>query len=207
MLYVEMDNDFVVNIPLEIVDQTDANKSFTTIIKIDATPSIQNESDLVIELNSLIAGEVTLDGENMSAILALIGENDFIQDGNIVIEDFDAQMQQAGMSINDIEVINSNLRLYVELDDSIDLGGLQTAVGDVLDGDISNDYPEISDEVDALLDILDGTSTDDPEEAAQALLEAIGELDDAEQQALFDDLAEDLDDTGFSLDEILGLMP
>jgi hypothetical protein len=207
MLYVEMDNNFVVNIPLEIVDNTDANKSFQTIIKIDATPSIQNESDFVIELNSLVAGQVTLDGENMDAILALIGENDFIQDGNIVIEDFDSQMQQAGMSINDVEVINSNLRLYVGLDESIDLGGLQTAVGDVLDGAISTDYPEISDEVDALLDILDGTSSDDPEEAAQALIDAIGELDDTEQQALFDDLADDLGDSGYSLDDILGLMP
>jgi len=207
MLYVEMDDNFVVNIPLEIVDNTDANKSFQTIIKIDATPSIENESDFVIQLNSLIAGQVTLDGENMDAILALIGDNDFIQDGNIVIEDFDQQMQQAGMSINDVEVSGSNLRLYVGLDDAIDLGGLQDAVEDALGGDIANDYPTVGDEIDALLDILNGTSTDDPEEAAEALIEAIGELDDADQQALFDDLAEDLEDTNFSFEEILGLMP
>lgn len=207
MLYVEMDDNFVVNIPLEIVDNTDANKSFQTIIKIDATPSIENESDFVIQLNSLIAGQVTLDGENMDAILALIGDNDFIQDGNIVIEDFDQQMQQAGMSINDVEVSGTNLRLYVGLDDAIDLAGLQDEIGTILEDNIAVDYPTVGDEIDALLDILDGTSTDDPEEAAQALIEAIGELDDADQQALFDDLAEDLEDTEYSFEDILGLMP
>ncbi|QWB96154.1 hypothetical protein KHQ89_01540 [Mycoplasmatota bacterium] len=207
MLYVEMDDNFVVNIPLEIVDNTDANKSFQTIIKIDATPSIENESDFVIQLNSLIAGEVTLDGENMDAILALIGDNDFIQDGNIVIEDFDQQMQQAGMSINDVEVSGTNLRLYVGLNEAIDLAGLQDEIGTILEDNIAVDYPTVGDEIDALLDILDGTSTDDPEEAAQALIEAIGELDDADQQALFDDLAEDLEDTPYSFDDILGIMP
>lgn len=207
MLYVEMDDNFVVNIPLEIVDQNDAAKAFHTIIKIDATPSIQNESDLVIELNSLVAGEVSLEKEHMDAVLGLIGENDFIQDGNIVLEDFDAQMQQAGMSINDIEVSGSNLRLYVELDNSIDVSGLQDAVEDALDT-ISSDpaYDEVSDEIDSLLDaVTNPSSTEDPEEAAQALIDAIGEMDDADQEALFNELTEDLEDAGFSLDDILGL--
>ena len=205
MLYVEMDDDFVINIPLTIVDQTDANKKFQTIIKIDATPSIQNESDLVFELNSLTAGEVSLDGDNMDAVLALIGANDFIQDGNIVLEDFDAQMQQAGMSINDIEVHDSNLRLYVELDSSIDLSGIQTAVDDAL-STISDDpaYSDISDEIDTLLTTIDDPNAD-PEQAAQDLLDAIADLDDATQQALYDDLAEELTNAGYSLEDILGL--
>lgn len=207
MLYVEMDDNFVVNIPLEIVDQNDAAKAFNTIIKIDATPSIQNESDLVIELNSLVAGQVSLEKEHMDAVLGLIGENDFIQDGNIVLEDFDAQMQQAGMSINDIEVSGSNLRMYVELDTAIDVSGLQDAVEDALDTIASDPaYDEVSDEIDALLDIVTNpASTEDPEEAAQALIDAIGDMDDADQQALFDELADDLSDAGFSLDDILGL--
>ncbi len=206
MLYVKMDDNFVVNIPLEISDNNDPAKVFNTIIKIDATPSIQNESDLVIELNSLVAGEVTLDGENMDAVLALIGENDYIQDGNIVLEDFDAQMQQAGMSINNVEVHGSNLRLYVDLSQTVDVAALQDAVGDALDTLTTNpDYADVADEVTNLLDIVDGTSTDDPEAAAQDLIDAISELDDATQQALFDDLMADLEGSDFSLEDILGL--
>ncbi|MFA6801775.1 MAG: hypothetical protein WCR19_06665, partial [Acholeplasmataceae bacterium] len=206
MLYIEMDDDFVVNIPLEIVDQTDANKKFTTIIKIDATPSIQNESDFVIELNSLSAGEVTLDGDRMDAVLALLGDNDYIQDGNIVIENFDEQMQQVGMSINNVEVNGSNLRLYVELSATTDLSNLGDSIETALDGDISTDYPDISDEIDTLLDSLTDPNSDS-EDAAQALIDAISELDDADQEALFADLAEDLETSGFSIDDILGLLP
>lgn len=206
MLYVTMDDNFVVNIPLEIVDQNDTNKKFTTIIKIDATPSIENGSDFVITLNGLSAGQVTLDGEHMDSILALIGENDYITDGKIVIEDFDAQMQQVGMSISDIEVSGSNLRLYVDLSGTLDLTDLQDTIQNVLDNTIATDYPEISDEIDSLISSLTDPNGD-PEQAAQDLIDAISQLDDADQQALFDDLASDLESSGYSMDDILGLMP
>jgi len=207
MLYVEMDDNFVVNIPLEIVDQNDANKVFNTIIKIDALPSIENESDFVIDLNNLTAGEVTLDENHIDAVLALIGDNDYIVDGRIVIEDFDQQMQQAGMTINDIEVVGTNLRMYVGLNDSINIAGLQDAVEDALDNIASDPaYDDVSDEIDDLLDAVDNASPEDAEAAAQDLVDAIGEMDDADQQALFDQLAEDLDDSGFSLEDILGLV-
>lgn len=206
MLYVTMDDNFVVNIPLEIVDQNDANKKFTTIIKIDATPSIENGSDFVITLNGLSAGEVTLDGEHMDSILALIGENDYITDGKIVIEDFDAQMQQVGMSISDIEVSGSNLRLYVDLSGTLDLTDLQDTIQNVLDNTIATDYPEISDEIDSLITSLTDPNGD-PEQAAQDLIDAISQLDDADQQALFNDLASDLESSGYSMDDILGLIP
>jgi len=205
MLYVTMDDNFVVNIPLEIVDINDSAKKFTTIIKIDATPTIQNGNDLVIELNSLTAGTVTLDGEHMDAVLGLIGDNPYIVDGNIVLEDFDSQMQQAGMSINDIAVNGSNLRLFVTID-TLDLSGLQTAVTDILDGTLSTDYPDISDEVDTLLtNIANGTG--DTEADTQALIDAISELDDETQQALYTDLADDLAAAGYSLDDLLGVTP
>ncbi|MGE4320161.1 MAG: hypothetical protein AB7E61_01780 [Acholeplasmataceae bacterium] len=206
MLYVTMDDNFVVNIPLEIVDQNDTNKKFTTIIKIDATPSIENGSDFVITLNGLSAGEVTLDGEHMDSILALIGENDYITDGKIVIEDFDAQMQQVGMSISDIEVSGSNLRLYVDLSGTLDLTDLQDTIQNVLDNTIATDYPEISDEIDSLITSLTDPNGD-PEQAAQDLIDAISQLDDADQQALFNDLASDLESSGYSMDDILGLIP
>ena len=206
MLYVTMDDNFVVNIPLEIVDQNDDKKKFTTIIKIDATPSIENGSDFVITLNGLSAGEVTLDGEHMDSILALIGENDYITDSKIVIEDFDAQMQQVGMSISDIEVSGSNLRLYVDLSGTLDLTDLQDTIQNVLDNTIATDYPEISDEIDSLITSLTDPNGD-PEQAAQDLIDAISQLDDADQQALFDDLASDLESSGYSMDDILGLIP
>lgn len=206
MLYVTMDDNFVVNIPLEIVDQNDTNKKFTTIIKIDATPSIENGSDFVITLNGLSAGQVTLDGEHMDSILALIGENDYITDGKIVIEDFDAQMQQVGMSMSDIEVSGSNLRLYVDLSGTLDLTDLQDTIQNVLDNTIATDYPEISDEIDSLITSLTDPNGD-PEQAAQDLIDAISQLDDADQQALFNDLASDLESSGYSMDDILGLIP
>lgn len=204
--YITMGTDFVVNIPLIIEDIATPANRFQTIIKINAVPSIVG-SDLVITLNSLNAGEVTLGAEHITNILTLLGDNDFIVDGAFVIQDFDAQMNQAGMSIQSVSVVNENLRLYVEIDGLQDLGLIQDAVNDVLDIIGDNDYsPELNDAIDDVLDALIDPEAD-PEAAVEAMIEVLADLTDEEQEALLEDMTAALEDSGYTLEDILGLMP
>jgi hypothetical protein len=203
--YVTMTEEFIINIPLIIEDIAIPANFFQTIIKINATPSIDG-SDLKITLNSLNAGEVTLSEEHIGNILTLLGDNELIVDGAFVIQDFDAQMSQAGMSIQSVSVINQNLRLYVAID-SIDLGAIQDAVNDVLDVIADNDYsPELNEAIDDVLAVLTDPEAD-PEAAVEALITELGNLTDEEQEELLNDMTAALEDSGYTLEEILGLLP
>ncbi len=206
--YVTMtDTVFVVNIPLKISSIAEPTNTFQTIIKIDATPSMSG-SDLVITLNQLTAGEVSVTNEHLANILTLLGDTDLIVDGNIVIQDFDQQMNQAGMSIDTVEVVNSKLRMYVELSDQIPLGDIQDAIEDVLTG--ISDNPDIPAEIDTAVDDVLNSLTDpsgDPEQAVEDFMETFEGLDEEEQQVVYDALQDEFENSEYSLDEILGLIP
>lgn len=206
--YITMDGEeFMVNIPLRIFEIAEPTKEFVTIIKIDAAPSMSG-SDLVITLNELSAGEVTVSNEHVANILTMLGDSDLIVDGQIVLKDFDQQMNQAGMSIDSVVVLNSKLRMYVELSDSIPLQDIQDTIQDVLTG--VNDNPDIPAEVgDAIDDVLDSLTdpSGDPEQAVEDFLDTFEGLDDDEQQAVYDALVDEFENTDYSLDEILGLLP
>src|SRR5690554_3139530 len=206
--YITMDGEeFMVNIPLRIFEIAEPTKEFVTIIKIDAAPSMSG-SDLVITLNELSAGEVTVSNEHVANILTMLGDSDLIVDGQIVLKDFNQQMNQAGMSIDSVVVLNSKLRMYVELSDSIPLQDIQDTIQDVLTG--VNDNPDIPAEVgDAIDDVLDSLTdpSGDPEQAVEDFLDTFEGLDDDEQQAVYDALVDEFENTDYSLDEILGLLP
>ncbi len=203
-----LDDQLTVNLPLSLYDINDNTKEFKTIIKIDASPSIDG-SNLVIALNSLTAGEVTIGEDNIGNILTLLGDNDLIQDGQIVIENFDQELQQSGMSLEDVSVMNSRLRLYVGLDDANLLSDIQDTVTDVLDAFDASAYGDVGTNIDDLLaDLSDPNATqEDLDAAVEAVISSIDELPDEEQEQLFSDLAQDLVDSGMSLDDILGLLP
>ena len=206
--YVTMtDNKFVVNIPLKIISIAEPTHKFETIIKIDSVPSISG-NDLLITLNELTAGEVTLTNEHIGNILSLLGDSELIVDGNIVIKDFDEQMNQAGMSIKRVEMVDEKLRMYVELGGSIVLSDLQDTIGDVLDtlaGDLSLP-PEVNDAINDILDNLNDPSGD-PDQAVEDFMATFDDLDDQEQQDVFDALVDGLGDTGLTLDDLFGITP
>lgn len=203
------DTSLTVNIPLAITDTLDTSHEFKTIIKIDATPSIEG-SDLIISLNSLSAGTVTIGEENIGNILTLLGDNDLIQDGQIVIQDFDQELQQSGMSLEDVSVMNSRLRLYVGLDDANLLDDVQDAVDTALDDVDFNDYGSggaaLGDDIDDLQTLIDsGTATqEDIDAAVEDVMDSLDNLSDEDQAQLLDDLAGSLEGSGLSLDDILG---
>jgi hypothetical protein len=206
--YVTMiDNIFVVNIPLRIYEILDPTKVFQTIIQIDALPSISG-SDLVIDLNQLQAGEVTITNEHVANVLTMLGDSDIIVDGQIVIKDFDQQMNQAGMSIESVEMINEKLRMYVTLSDVIPLDDIQDAIEGVLDGISDNpDIPaELGDAVDDVLDSLTDPQGD-PEQAVEEFIDTFEDLTDEEQQEVYDALVEEFEDSEYSIEDILGLLP
>ncbi len=207
--YLSMiDGELTVNIPLTFVDTENTTHEFKTIIKIAATPSIDG-SDLVIALNSLTAGEVTISEEHIGNILTLLGDNDLIQDGNIVIEDFDQELQQSGMSLEDVEVVGDKLRLYVGLDDANQLSDIQDTVTTVLDDFDATGYGDLGTDIDNFLATITdtGSTPEEVEQAVEDMLEGIEELSDEEQEQLYTELVQDLEDSGMSLEDILGLLP
>lgn len=205
--YITMNDDFIVNIPLVIEDNLDPLKSFQTIIKISATPEVSG-SDLRIVLNELVAGEVTLTEEHITSVLTMLGDNDFIVDGAFVIENFDTQMDAAGMGIESVAVVADSLRIYVTLSETIPLQDIQDAVQEVLDAVADNpEYsPELNDAInDVLTEVLDPSG--DPEAAVEELLTVVEGLTDEEQQALFDDLVTAFGSTDLDFEELFGLLP
>ncbi|MBE0700702.1 MAG: hypothetical protein IH571_03340, partial [Acholeplasmataceae bacterium] len=204
--YVTMGEFFVVNIPISIEKVAEPTHRFQTIIKIEATPSLEN-NDLKIVLNDLDAGDVTLAGEHIENILVLLGDSDFIQEGAFVIEDFDSQISQPGMSIKSVDMVNSKLRVSVGLDDSLNLGDLADAIETVLDIISNNSYsPEVDDAISNLLDSLTDVEIDTTE-AIEALIEVLDEMTPEEQQAFFDDLLEELGDTDFPFGDLFESLP
>jgi DNA-directed RNA polymerase specialized sigma24 family protein len=117
-------------------------------------------------------------------------------------------MNQAGMSIDNVEVLNSKLRMYVELSDQIPLGDIQDAIEGVLDG--ISDNPDIPAELDDAVDDVLNSLTDpsgDPEQAVEDFMETFEGLDEEEQQVVYDALLDEFENSEYSLDDILGLIP
>jgi len=205
--YITMNDNIVVNIPILIEDVNNPENNFPTIIKIAATPEIDG-SDLKIVFNDLTAGEISLSEEYITNILALLGDSAFIVDGAFVIEDFDSLMSQAGMGLQSVQVVGDKLRLYVILNESIDLAEVQDLVTDVLLDIVDN--PEYSDEFNgAIHDVLDSVSNPliDSDEAVENLILVFDTLTDTEQTAVYEDLLTAFEGTDYDLDYILGLLP
>ena len=205
--YIIMNDNIVVNIPILIEDVNNPENNFPTIIKIAATPEIDG-SDLKIVFNDLTAGEISLSEEYITNILALLGDSAFIVDGAFVIEDFDSLMSQAGMGLQSVQVVGDKLRLYVILNESIDLVEVQDLVTDVLLDIVDN--PEYSDEFNgAIHDVLDSVSNPlvDSDEAVENLILVFDTLTDTEQTAVYEDLLTAFEGTDYDLDYILGLLP
>ncbi len=203
------DDELTFNIPLTLIDTAETSHEFKTIIKINAIPSVEGPN-LVIELNSLTAGEVVVGEEHIINILTLLGENNaLVQDGNIVIEDFDQELSQVGMSLEDVAVVSSRLRLYVGLG-TTPIEDIQNTINTVLDGfDYSGYGPDLGNDIDNLQSVIaDPNATpEDIENALQTVLEDIDDLTPAEQEALFNSLSTDLENAGLSIEDILGVMP
>ena len=207
--YITMDTVFKVNIPIEIVDKEDSNKIFKTIIKLDALPEVSG-NDLLINLNSLQAGEVTLDGTYIADILALIGDNEAIVDGKFVISDFNTQMAAAGMNLTSVQMIPETdtkaaaLRLYVQLDNSVyPIDDIVDAITNILDELTTNpDIPEeVQNAVQELIDNLD--NPEDLEAAIEDLINTMGDLDEEELETLYNELLEALGDDYSSIFDLL----
>ncbi|MBU1142022.1 MAG: hypothetical protein KKH92_00085 [Firmicutes bacterium] len=202
------DGAFVVNVPITIEDTATPGNKYQTIIKIDATPEISG-SDLRIVLNTLAAGEVTLGNEHIGNILTVLGEdNGFIVDGAFVIENFDEQMDAAGMGIESVAVTSDSLRLYVSLSETIPIADIQEAVQDVLDAiaDNPNYPPELNDAINDVIDSLTDPLLD-PEEAIEELIATMDDLTDEEQEELFNDLVDAFADTDLNYEDLFDLIP
>ena len=206
MPFISFSDGLIVNIPLIIEKADDTEKTFRTVIKIEGLPSVDG-NDLIIQLNSLIAGEVTLTSEHIDNILTMIGDNEVIRDGALVLENFDEQMSQAGLSIQNVTVVNQRLRLHVSLSD-VPYVEVQQAIKDVIQG-VSNNAnysPVLNDALNNVFDSLADPEAE-PEAAVQQLLEVVEGLSDEEQEQLMNDLLAEFENTDLDFETIFGLLP
>jgi hypothetical protein len=217
MPYVNMVNsEFQVNIPL-VIEKVgfEATHHFESIIKISATPSVV-DGDLYINLLSIEAGNgddpLTLEGEFLSDILALVGDGGgFIQDGAFVVEDFYGQLDSETLAIDDIEVVGTNLRMYIQIvGTDLPLEEIQGAIQDVL-GVLDNpEYADIQDDIDNVLDALLDPELD-PEDVEEALTDLLGGIEDLtpeQQEALYDDMLEAMENLeDFDYEDLFNLIP
>ncbi len=211
--YVTMDGDaFFLNLPISIEKNDDPTKVFKTIIKIDAVPSMEG-SDLVISFSGLSAGAVTLDGDEIGSILTLLGDNDLVSEGRLVISDFDAQISQAGISVEGVEVTNSRLRLSIMLSD-LDVLEIQTFATEVITDVVSDlttnpdeDIEAIGEQVQDVLDAI--TAEEDPTVLIETLVEDFQTLDDTQQQEIFALLEATLNDpeNEYTLEDLFEFFP
>jgi len=215
MPYIKMSNNqFMVNIPLLITkDGFEATHSFESIIRMSASIELSGD-DLRINLSSITAGNgdepLTLEGEFLSSILALLGddsEDGFIQDGAFVIKDFVTDLVSGTLSITGIQVVGNKLRMFVELGDAALLDQIGDAVQEILDLLNNPDYP--AELTDAISNLLDPTLTpEELEEALTTLIDTISGLDPDDQETFYSDLLgalENLD--GFDSDDLSNLIP
>ena len=250
--YITIGDEILVNIPLEIVKENDPTRKFTSIIKIYATPEVIDR-DLYFHLPSIAAGEIVLSEENIQVILNMLGDNDIITDGAIVLRNFDEMMSSSGINIKSVDVTNNHLYLYIQLNLFEDLTMVQELAQSALDIVANNPNlpPELAESIQNVLDNIDNEEVinelvnqmigqmvettiqlvsenenipevvqtaltnvvdnlDNPEAIEQAIADAVAviqNLDDAEQQALFDEITSALGDTGLSYEDLLGLFP
>lgn len=160
--YVTIGTDILVNIPIEILSKLDANKHFQSIIKIHATPDIVGH-DLYFHLSTVEAGELLLTEENIGLILGLLGENELIVDGALVLKDFDQMMASSGIDIQSVAVKDLHLFLYIKLNLFEDLGQVETLAQAALDlfNNNPNLPPELGDSIQNVLDNLNNPDTID----------------------------------------------
>ncbi|MFP4177226.1 MAG: hypothetical protein ACLFTZ_00525 [Acholeplasmataceae bacterium] len=209
--YVTIGEGLVVHIPIEIMRVDDPDQSFRSIIRINTAPSMDGK-DLRLEIIDLAAGQVTLEGDDVSEILGMLGDNELIEDGAFVIRDFDEQMDQSGMAIEDVRIAEQRLRISVELSD-LPSEEIQEVAQEVIedvrsDLEFDEDYAEVNDAIDDLL-----AEAEDPEgdttEAIDDLLDSFEELEDDEQEELFTQLQEsfeEVDTEGYSFEDLFDFM-
>src|SRR5690606_16699534 len=130
--------------------------------------------------------------DRVSAVLALMGDNEMISGNQIILEGFLGEFASQGVEVQDVSVQGQYIRFAL-----LPVGGnaeilaaLQEAITDALADVLSN--PEFADVEDAFNEFLN-----DPEADPQAVIDAINELPLEDQEALFEalfDALEDVDD-------------
>lgn len=170
--YATMEDDLIVNIPLQIVDINDPTKMVASIIKIHAIPEIIG-SDLYFHLKGLDAGQLSLSEEHIGLILDVLGENELITGDSIVIRDFDQMMDSTGINIIGAEIKNLHLYLYIQLNLFEDLADVEALAQAALDLVQNNPDlpPELADSIQAVIDNID-----DPEVINELINEMVGEM-------------------------------
>jgi hypothetical protein len=204
--YITMGDAFVVNLPIRITDINDPTKMFATIIKLDALPDI-NGNDLIINVNSLQAGQVTLTAEFISDILSLIGDNEMISDGRFVIRNFSDQMSGAGMTLTQVQMVNSKLRLYIQLDESsLPMSEIVETVQSILDELATNPNvpPQVQESVNDLISNLNNPEA--LNESIEDLLSTVEGLSDEELADLYATILDLLSDSDTDLSQLFNLL-
>lgn len=166
--YVDINNSVVINVPVEM--GKDGNY-FKTKFKLGITLDNNNNDDLIIEFNSANIGDVTIDEDAISQILAVAGQ-DNITNNKMVVEDFFLAFKDANIEITNIEVSNNMLLFNYEGFNVNDiLNNIQTVINN----------PDLNDKVDEIIDKI-GNEEEITIEDLEDLMEILEDLTDQEKE-------------------------
>lgn len=171
--YLEIENNLAsVNVPVILSSPTGG--SFTTMVKLTASVSVENE-DLILEIDSLRMGELTLDNEFINQIMAAFPvENEFITGTKFVLTDFSNYFDQFGLQFKNLTFDNSDLVLEYEVE------GLSDALDSITNN--PNISPVVLDKIEEVLEDIEN------EDKINELVDLIESLPEEERETLFNEL-------------------
>jgi hypothetical protein len=182
--YVTMDEDFIVNVPLVFEKIGEPDYVFKTILKLSASPSVENQ-DLLIDITGFTVGEVSMDDSNIQNILSLIGDTDFIQNGQFVIRNFNQQFEQTGIEIVAVAMVNNKLRLSIDVSSSLPVSYevIQDIINDVVN-QVTSELEGITElePVQEAFDNVIGSLTDEEIDTAVAIEQLIETIEQLNQE-------------------------
>ena len=186
------------SIRFELANEEANNFIAEIVVNVLPKSSTQNPADLIFEVTSIDIGETNIETTselwiNLQQILkdALTSDKIVVEENEIILKDFMAEFVQAGTTVEEILVLNAKLRFKIRPENQETLNEIKNEIKDILD--IINIDPNNGFDIDTTAPVED-------------ILEYVNELDEAQKEELYETIANELQDKGIDLSDILAAL-
>ena len=186
------------SIRFELANQEDDNFIAEIVVNVLPKPSTQNPADLIFEVTSIDIGETNIQTTselwiNLQQILkdALTSDKIVVEENEIILKDFMSEFVQTGTTVEEILVLNGKLRFKIKPENQATLNEIKNEIKDILDiinNDANNEF-----DIDTTAPVED-------------ILDYVNELDETQKEELYETIANELQDKGIDLSDILAAL-
>ena len=186
------------SIRFELANQEDDNFIAEIVVNGLPKPSTQNPADLIFEVTSIDIGETNIQTTselwiNLQQILkdALTSDKIVVEENEIILKDFMSEFVQTGTTVEEILVLNGKLRFKIKPENQATLNEIKNEIKDILDiinNDANNEF-----DIDTTAPVED-------------ILDYVNELDETQKEELYETIANELQDKGIDLSDILAAL-